>query len=285
MKNIKVKTGFYIDDFSSANFDVVWGKLTTFINENQKNFSSIKVDKDNSQIIVSFHNESDIIDLMNTFDKYDLIKKKLNRQIRLNTIFDKEEKKLKVSIENTEKYDKFNEVLYSIDCSNLKNENSLYFHESSLIDYTKDYDTSSLMNCPYRLILISYLESELIYEKNFDKQIEKSNIKYMFLCINVLTDQILDDTFSSLNTESNININDFINAYNNDLYEDDHFNKIIDEGNIIKTYKFSNFKFAQSDFILPDGKELNFLNFKNFVSYFIYETFLNTLKSKLEVLW
>lgn len=285
MKNIKIKSGFYIDDFSSTGSDIVMSKLTLFIKENQSKFSSINLDKENNQIIVSFKNEDDILDLIKTFDKNFLIEKNLNKQIRLNLKFNKETKSLELSNENVEKFNHHNEVIFSIDCSNLKNEDMLYFHESSLVNNTEEDFNEDLKNCKYKLILISYNEKEITYDKLTSKQNERNNQKYLYLCIDKTNDKIVEDIFESLNKDSNINIFDFIKRFNSDFALHKSLDYFKEVENTIITYRFSNFKMAESDFSLPNAKENDFLNFKAFVSYFIYETFMSNLKNKLENLW
>jgi hypothetical protein len=289
MKNIKVKSGYYIDGFSSTSMDIVWSKVAALIKENQKNFSSITVDKDNSQVILTFINEEDIIDEVKTINKNSLVDKSLRRQIRLNLTFDKGTHKLILSSDNTEKFEKFNEVCYSIDCANINEENSLYFHESSLVDYTEKNFSSSLSECQFRLALVSYNETKSACIYFDDKEpIEDTKItkKYMFLCVDKTTDKIIENEFKILNKDSNLKILDFIKTYNNDLYENDCFNyEDFENESIAISYKFSDFKMTVSDFVLPEQNEDEFLRFKNFVSYFIYDTFLTKLINDLENIW
>ena len=42
---------------------------------------------------------------------------------------------------------------------------------------------------------------------------------------------------------------------------------------------------AASSFNLPNGNEEDFLNFKNYSSYFIYNSFINNLRKSLEKFW
>lgn len=289
MKNIKVRSGYYLEDFSSTSLDIVWSKLAEIIKRNQKNFSSITVDKENNQIIVSFIDEADIISVIKTIDKNSLLNQNLRKQIRLNLTFNKEDKKLVLSTENTEKFEKFNEVCYSIDCANVKNENSLYFHESSLVDYTEKNTITELKECRFKLALVSYNETIstcTYYDDKEPVENSKTVTKYMYLCVDTLNDKIIENEFTSLNKDLNIKILDFINVYNNDSYEDGCFNyENFDNESIAFSYKFSNFKMALSDFILFEQKEDEFLRFKSFVSYFIYDTFLTKLINDLENIW
>jgi hypothetical protein len=289
MKNVKVKSGYYLDNFSSTSLDIVWSKIAEIIKQNQKNFSSVNVDKENNQIIVSFVDEADIINMIKTIDKNSLLNQNLRRQIRLNLTFNKEGKNLILSTENTDKFEKFNEVCYEIDCANVKNENSLYFHESSLVDYTEKNLISELKNCPFKLVLVSYNENVSTCVYHDDKEpteMTKNTTKYMYLCIDTSNDKLIENEFSTLNKDEKIKILDFINVYNNDLYENDCFNyEDFENESIAISYKFSDFKMTVSDFVLPEQKEDEFLRFKSFVSYFIYDTFLTKLINDLENIW
>ena len=285
MKNVKVRNGYYLDDFSSTDSNIIWSKLISFVNENKEKFSSINIDKENNEIILTVLNEDNILDLFKNSNIDDFVLKNLNRKINLNLTFDKSIKNVILSEDNVENFKNFNEVSYSIDCKNINNENTLFFHESALVNYTENDNISDFLNSNTYLCLFSFDEDESIYHKETGKIINLKNTKEIFLCLNRKNDTLINDTFKTLNNGSNINIEKFINVYNDDRFIEGIFDFFVEKDDTINTYKFSNFKMAASSFNLPNGNEEDFLNFKNYSSYFIYNSFINNLRKSLEKFW
>ena len=138
MKNIKIKNGYYVNDFSSISEEHTWGSLVNFIKKNSEYFSSISFDEKERRATVSFLNQDDIINIIKDVDKSKILEKTLVRTIKLNTEFNKETLMLALSDKNIEKFKDYNEVQYEITCRKTNNDSSLFFHESALVDYTKN---------------------------------------------------------------------------------------------------------------------------------------------------
>lgn len=284
MKNIKIKSGYYVNDFSSISEDHTWGSIVNFIKKNSNNFSSISFDDKEKRAVVSFLNENDIIDIIKDVDKSIILEKTLLRSIKLNVEFDKESGMLILSDKNINRFKNYNEVKYEITCRKNNDDSSLFFHESSLIDYTKG--NKNLNKCDTVLALVTFDQNESIFNIKTDQITNRVLHKSIILCLNVKTDKFIEDDFSNYNNSVELDILKFIKNYN----EGNNFNKadyihVKESNDVIITYSFSNFKISVSEFLLPESNLIEFLNFKSFSGAFIYESFMKSLYASLEKIW
>jgi hypothetical protein len=283
MKNIKIKNGYYVNDFSSISEEHTWGSLKNFIKKNSEYFSSISFDEKERRATVSFLNQDDIIDIIKDVDKSKILEKTLVRTIKLNTKFNKETCMLALSDENIEKFRDYNEVQYEITCRKTNNDSSLFFHESALIDYTKNI--SNLDQCNTVLALITFDQNESVFNIKNDKISNRIVKQSIFLCLNVKEDKFIENSFLDYN-KTKLNIDKFIENYNKGI----NFNKgdyitVEQTAENISTYSFSNFQISVSEFLLPNADIVEFLNFKSFVGSFIYDNFIKSLYNSLEKIW
>lgn len=283
MKNIKIKNGYYVNDFSSISEEHTWGSLVNFIKKNSEYFSSISFDEKERRATVSFLNQDDIINIIKDVDKSKILEKTLVRTIKLNTEFNKETLMLVLSDKNIEKFRDYNEVQYEITCRKTNNDSSLFFHESALVDYTKN--VQNLDKCNTVLALITFDQNESIFNIKSDKISNRVTKQSIFLCLNVKDDTFIENSFPEYN-KTKLNIDKFIENYNKGV----NFNKA-DYINVeqttenISTYSFSNFQISVSEFLLPNADIVEFLNFKSFVGSFIYDNFIKSLYNSLEKIW
>jgi hypothetical protein len=283
MKNIKVKNGYYLNDFSSISEEHTWGSLTNFIKKNSDKFSSVTINEKEKQVIVSFLDKNNFLDIIKYDEEMDFLKRTLIRTIKLNTKFNKETKTIDLTNENTEKFKDYNEVIYSIGCRSANDDSSLFFHESALVDYTKNIQ--NIDKCNNVLALITFDQNESIFNIKSDKISNRVTKQSIFLCLNVKDDKFIENSFSEYN-KTKLNIDKFIENYNKGI----NFNKAdyinveqTDEN--ISTYSFSNFQISVSEFLLPNADIVEFLNFKSFVGSFIYDNFIKSLYNSLEKIW
>lgn len=283
MKNIKIKNGYYVNDFSSISEEHTWGSLVNFIKKNSEYFSSISFDEKERRATVSFLNQDDIINIIKDVDKSKILEKTLVRTIKLNTEFNKETLMLALSDKNIEKFRDYNEVQYEITCRKTNNDSSLFFHESALVDYTKNIQ--NLDKCNTVLALITFDQNESIFNIKSDKISNRVTKQSIFLCLNVKDDTFIENSFPEYN-KTKLNVDKFIENYNKGI----NFNKA-DYINVeqttenISTYSFSNFQIGVSEFLLPNNDIVEFLNFKSFVGSFIYDNFIKSLYNSLEKIW
>lgn len=283
MKNIKIKNGYYVNDFSSISEEHTWSSLVNFIKKNSEYFSSISFDEKERRATVSFLNQDDIINIIKDVDKSKILEKTLVRTIKLNTEFNKETLMLALSDKNIEKFRDYNEVQYEITCRKTNNDSSLFFHESALVDYTKNIQ--NIDKCNTVLALITFDQNESIFNIKSDKISNRVTKQSIFLCLNVKDDTFIENPFSEYN-KTKLNIDKFIENYNKGI----NFNKA-DYINVeqttenISTYSFSNFQISVSEFLLPNADIVEFLNFKSFVGSFIYDNFIKSLYNSLEKIW
>jgi hypothetical protein len=216
-------------------------------------------------------------------DKSKILEKTLVRTIKLNTEFNKETLMLALSDKNIEKFKDYNEVQYEITCRKTNNDSSLFFHESALVDYTKNIQ--NIDKCNTVLALITFDQNESIFNIKSDKISNRVTKQSIFLCLNVKDDIFIENSFSEYN-KTKLNIDKFIENYNKGI----NFNKA-DYINVeqttenISTYSFSNFQISVSEFLLPNADIVEFLNFKSFVGSFIYDNFIKSLYNSLEKIW
>lgn len=284
MKNIKIKNGYYVNDFSSISEDHTWGSLVNFIKKNSESFSSINFDENEKRATVSFLNQDDIINVIKDVDKSKVLEKTLIRSIKLNTKFDKENLMLILTNENVEKFKDYNEVKYEVTCRQTNDDSSLFFHESALVDYTKTYN--NLSDCTKVLTLITFDQIESTFNIKTDQITNRTINKSILLCLDVKEDQFVEDAFSDYNHSSKLDILKFIKNYNLgvEFNKADYIN-VEKTDNYVTTYSFSNFKISVSEFLLPNSNLVEFLNFKSFSGTFIYENFMKSLYISLEKIW
>lgn len=283
MKNIKIKNGYYVNDFSSISEEHTWGSLVNFIKKNSEYFSSISFDEKERRATVSFLNQDDIINIIKDVDKSKILEKTLVRTIKLNTEFNKETLMLVLSDKNIERFRDYNEVQYEITCRKTNNDSSLFFHESALVDYTKNIQ--NIDKCNTVLALITFDQNESIFNIKSDKISNRVTKQSIFLCLNVKDDTFIENSFSEYN-KTKLNIDKFIENYNKGI----NFNKadyinVEQTSENISTYSFSNFQISVSEFLLPNADIVEFLNFKSFVGSFIYDNFIKSLYNSLEKIW
>lgn len=283
MKNIKIKNGYYVNDFSSIGEEHTWSFLVNFIKENSKYFSSISLNEEERRATVSFLNQDDIIDIIKDIDESKLLEKTLVRTIKLNTEFNKETLMLVLSDKNIEKFKDYNEVQYEITCRKTNNDSSLFFHESALVDYTKNIQ--NINKCNTVLALITFDQNESIFNIKSDKISNRVAKQSIFLCLNVEDDTFIENSFSEYN-KTKLNIDKFIENYNKGInFNKEDYITIEETTENILTYSCSNFQISVSEFLLPNADIVEFLNFKSFVGSFIYDNFIKSLYNSLEKIW
>lgn len=290
MKNIKIKNGYYIKDFSSVSEDITWKNLVTFIQNNSNLFSSIKYDEGIKRVSVTFLNDSKNIEkIIKSVDLTKVLEQQLLRSIKLNLKFDKIRKDVVLSDENVENYKDYNEVFYEISCRRTNNDNNVFFHESSLIDYTKDVPTDVFDTCKYVLALVSFVEKEDTIKRSTQELIgTRSSNKEIFLCLDTKSPydhNFVENPFLNYNVGTKLDISEFIKMYNDNSYKDLILEEEDLQNDIVRIYSFLNFKIAKSNFILPSKDIVDFLNFKSYVNTFLYNNFINSLYKSLEDIW
>jgi len=284
MIDFKSENSYYmdVDSFSSVSLDVLWDKLTRLVNDNARAVDAIKVDSGSHKI--EMHSTGSVNSIVD-FDVKAVPKMKKNfiRVLQLNLAFDKALKSLRLSTDNVESFPLYNTVSYQTACENknIEDLNSLYFHESALVDYTKNFNKNDYLACTHYLMIVTYTATKTTVNASNGTPIVLTNDEMIFLCFDAATEKIVDVEFPVLNRDASIDVEKFIRAYNEDkstLETAMAESSMIDGNAVFNAY--TNFKSAMSMFKLMNDDELDFLNFKSF-STFMYDRFIKSLKTSL----
>ena len=252
-------------EMQSSDPEKLWNSLLSFINARRSAFSSISVDESRKTVRMSFADEKQMRDLLDIADPSKFLKKNLVRTVRVNTYFAKALKGLAVTEANTEDFPKANEVEYSLTCdSSSMPSNSIFFHESSLLDYMDgDFDRGAYQSCKKLLALASIDVNCITADAN--NNIKEENWNEIIVLVydketNVFS---FEDDPETLKTRSSVSFSDIAAIANGDT------NIILDrvdelEDGSLVSYRFSNLKFKATKLKLVDGLR-SFLSFRSFI--------------------
>lgn len=285
MSTFKYGNGYYLDkeSFSSVTFEKLWDKLFAYVKDHALMSDKIKYDEHAGKIIITSDANS-----VNPIIKLDLendlrLEKQLIRITQLNTKFDKLNKNLALSEENVEEFPNYNTISYQYACEN-KNINgmdSLFFHESALADYTKNFDKNEYLACQDYLMIVTFKNIKNVIDNSTGTVNTFTFNDMIFVCYDKATQKLVNVVFPILNAGTSLNVSDFITVYNeNPQSLDTAFHRIIEEDGKTITNSYTDFKSAVSMFKLIHRDELEFINFKSFNSI-MYEKFIENLKTKL----
>lgn len=284
MSKFKFSNEYYLnkDMFSSVSSDRLWTKLFNYISSNSKMSDNIKYDRNELRIRISSPIYGNPLIKLAPPDEIK-IDRNIVRVTQLNTTFDKATKSLILTDENVENFPEYNSVSYQMICKNKLNDNldSLFFHESSLVDYTMNFNKDDYLACQKYLMIVTFTNTRTVVDDETGTPHGSRNDDIIFVCFDKSTNRIDENSFPILNQGTSIDVDAFISAYNNDKSTlNDALNTVVEDGgNTIFNY-YSDFKSAVSMFKLIDGDELEFVNFKSFNSI-RYDKFIKSLRSKL----
>ena len=273
--------GYFLDEdkFSSVSVEQLWEKLRSYVVPTIQKTDNANFLKDQKRIEISSSRSS-----LNPFIKLNdtnnpLIEKSMIRVAQLNVTFDKESKGLSITDENTENFPYYNTLSYQFSCGgkSVSKMNSLFFHESSLVDYTKNFDKDDYLACQTYLMIVTFTNMQSISDGNSTK--EKRINDMIYVCYDKSTNKIVENDFPILNQNASINVSDFISSYNNSALSELTTNTVESDGKTIVN-NYSNFKSAVSMFKLIHENELEFINFRSY-NTIAYDRFIENLKSQL----
>ena len=285
MSTFKYGNGYYLDkeSFSSVTIERLWEKLFAYVKDNALMTDKIKYDEHAGKIIItSDANAVNPIIKLNLSNDMKL-EKQLIRITQLNTTFDRLNKNLALSTENVEEFPNYNTISYQYACENkdITGLDSLFFHESALVDYTKNFNKNEYLACQDYLMIVTFKNIKNVIHNSTGNVSTFTSDDMIFVCYDSSTQKLVNAAFPILNAGTSINVSDFIAAYNNDPSTlTTALHRVIDEDGKTISDSYSDFKSAVSMFKLINRDELEFINFKSFNSI-MYERFIENLKTKL----
>lgn len=263
-KIIKIDHSYELPSyFSNVTLSGAWSRLTNYLQENKTLLSKIVFYKEDNKIKIQSIDENNLIDIIREIDTFGYFKKNLIRTIKLNVEFDKETKSLKISNKNIEPNENLNIIEYSITFDN-NIQNTVYFHESSILVNYENTLKESLKNPDYNLGI-------LYFNKTDDDKVTLENVLFVFDKSNKL---VFVNDINKDNKEFDLNM--FILKYNsgNAIIESD-FNYTYTNGSG-KTcvIKFSNFKLLKTNILILNNDKESILLFKNSMNNYLFNNYL-----------
>lgn len=268
MNKYKTDTRFYLDksQFGGKTAAETWNKLKNYIASHESDFDRIVYDNSALKVTCTSHDFNKLNEFVKMTASDFALEKCLVRTCLLNTTLDKANKSLMLSNDNTENFEDYNTIIYYVQCADDFNErNSVFFHESALVNYAQDEYSINLVRKV--LGIIAYTES---YSNGFSKD------EIMYVCYDLDTNKILTSneyTYPTLNDGKDASdVSTAKSRYNAGTLSN---LEIQHDGVTLR-----NFKFAKTMFKMTS--ESDFINFKSFVSAPIYNTFIENAKKDLE---
>ena len=258
MSRYKGETNYYLDKdaFSAVKAEALWAKLSDYVDTHASDFANVSKDYENKTIKLTTTDATALNELIKFSASDAELDKCLIRTCLLNTEFDKEHKCLKLSTENVEDFENYNEVIFQIACSDgLSVSNSLFFHDSALVNYAT---TNNEQETTKVLAVISY--KEVLLDATTKDEL-------VFVCYDTQSRTMSNDMFDGLNENKGIYpyLNEVVNNFNNNNLNDIAYADAF----------FSDFKVAVTNFKL--SSEADFLNFVSCVPTPIYNDFIKNL--------
>ena len=266
MARFKTTIQNYLDKakFSAVKNSDLWAKLKMYANDNSSAFSRIDIDE--AQMKIKFTSPKLVNDLCSQLEKPLRLSKNVIRELKLNVKFNKETKQLQITNENTS--DDMNSVSYEIICDKTEEfSNSMFFHESSLVDYTDDTDYEKMKDCHDCLALLSFKETDLNAQS-------KTCIAY--LCYDKDSKLLKAEEYPSLNDGNDLKLDEFISYFNSG---ESPASGVIEQDEKM----YSNFKLTVTDFKMTS--EEDFINFMSFAPTPIVNSFITDAKKQMKPIW
>lgn len=263
-KIIKIDHSYELPSyFSNVTLSGAWSRLTNYLQENKTLLSKIVFYKEDNKIKIQSIDENNLIDIIREIDPFGYFKKNLIRTIKLNVEFDKETKSLKISNKNIEPNENLNIIEYSITFDN-NIQNTVYFHESSILVNYENTLKESLKNPDYNLGI-------LYFNKTDDDKVTLENVLFVFDKSNKL---VFVNDINKDNKEFDLNM--FILKYNNGnaIIESDFNYTYTNESGKTCVIKFSNFKLLKTNILILNNDKESILLFKNSMNNYLFNNYL-----------
>lgn len=263
-KIIKIDHSYELPSyFSNVTLSGAWSRLTNYLQENKTLLSKIVFYKEDNKIKIQSIDENNLIDIIREIDPSGYFKKNLIRTIKLNVEFDKETKSLKISDKNIEPNENLNIIEYSITFDN-NIQNTVYFHESSILVNYENALKESLKNPDYNLGI-------LYFNKTDDDKVTLENVLFVFDKSNKL---VFVNDINKDNKEFDLNM--FILKYNsgNAITESDFNYSYTNGSGKTCVIKFSNFKLLKTNILILNNDKESILLFKNSMNNYLFNNYL-----------
>lgn len=267
MNAIKITTSKNTGDlFAARTKQDLWNKLLNYIREHASSMNGVMIDEFHSQIKIKYSSEQQFLDIVDKIAPSLVLDKNVIRTVKLNTIFDKPSKGLSLSNENVEDFSDYNEIFYSFTC-NMKDvpKNSIFFHESALVNYMDDFDRQKYDSCTYRLALLNYDVQKLYVKSDFQTE-ESTYNETTFLCFNETSNAYSGQSFSdTLNQNSSIDVETVASSIRNGQVSLADRTVSLDNDEMIY-YSFSNVKLKNTSMRMIDQSPADIIRFFSFLS-------------------
>ncbi len=272
MNSFKIENSAVLNDdkFSAMDYDTLWNKLSDYVYGNASNFSNINANKNEGKISVAVSDESKLKDFIKFTAPVPELKQKLIRTLQLNLKFDETLKSLVPTDENTENFSSYNTVSYQAACetADTESKNSLFFHDSALVNYDSDFNKDAYLACNDYLAVVTFnMTKNQVVD---DDVVSTTTSDMIFVCYDRNERKLKHMNFNALNESATIDADQFIDAFNSGTIGS------------LSTLEcaYSNFKIGVSMFKLLNDDENDIINFMKF-NPMMYNKFIENLKKNM----